>query len=230
MEKRLFQLILTITFIFSSAFLFSQTPDLDRTINLHVWAELDAYPELKEAQDTSSGQWDYPISRIKEVTPFLITGMVYGWNFTYTPYDKFRNVQEYFEITPISNLTSNDSKIIYEKPWIQDNKLNCWAKYNRTDNQTWTYRKWRSLNSTKIKGRGVGQISNGFDGITDAAKDSLKQALRQHYRALEKNKPKEITGRVIIFKEPKIGIVEGQYIVELDFFLETDRIVKYTVF
>ena len=156
--------------------------------------------------------------------------MVYGWNFTYTPYDKFRNVQEYFEITPISNLSSNDSKIIYEKPWIQDNKLNCWAKYNRTDNQTWTYRKWQSLNSTKIKGRGVGQISNGFDGITDAAKDSLKQALRQHYRALEKNKPKEITGRVIIFKEQKIGIVEGQYIVELDFFLETDRIVKYTVF
>ena len=139
--------------------------------------------------------------------------------------EKDKEIIDYYYL-----LSSNDSKIIYEKPWIQDNKLNCWAKYNRTDNQTWTYRKWRSLNSTKIKGRGVGQISNGFDGITDAAKDSLKQALRQHYRALEKNKPKEITGRVIIFKEPKIGIVEGQYIVELDFFLETDRIVKYTVF
>lgn len=73
-------------------------------------------------------------------------------------------------------------------------------------------------------------IADGFDGITNAANDALKNAVREHYRQILKNKPKEIDGHVIIRGTPQIGINAGRYVVELDFFLETDRIVKYTQF
>ena len=56
-------------------------------IRMPLWAELDAYPELKEAQNTSSGQFDYTISRIKTLSEFLLNGMTYGWTFVYVPYD-----------------------------------------------------------------------------------------------------------------------------------------------
>ena len=55
---------------------FAQTPDFTEKIRIPLWAELDAYPELAEAQDTSSGQFDYPISRLKKTAPFLLNGMV----------------------------------------------------------------------------------------------------------------------------------------------------------
>ena len=231
MEKRIFQsAVVFLIFIAVSAGLFAQVPDYTENIRIHTWAELDAYPGLKEAQDLTSGQWDYPINRIKQVAPFLIEGMVYGWNFTYTPYDRLRNVKEYFEITPIKAMSAADGKIHYESPWIQDNKLHCWASFKRTEGQIWTYRQWQSLATQKIKGYGKASIKLGFDGITEASKEALKSAVRAHYRPLEKNKPKEIFGKVIIYKEPKIGITEGQYIVELDFFLESTRIVKYSAF
>ncbi|MBQ1710736.1 MAG: hypothetical protein II032_06435, partial [Treponema sp.] len=68
----------------------SQTPSLVRNIRIPLSAELDAYPELADAQDLEAEQYDYPIKSIREIAPFIITGMVYGWKFEYTPLDKGR--------------------------------------------------------------------------------------------------------------------------------------------
>ena len=77
-------------------------------IRMPLWAELDAYPELKEAQDTSAGQFDYTISRIKTLSEFLLNGMTYGWTFVYVPYDKIRGVEEYFEFSEINKISKED--------------------------------------------------------------------------------------------------------------------------
>ena len=81
-----------------------------------------------------------------------------------------------------------------------------------------------------IQGHGLGKIENGFDGIQEAGKNALKQAVRSYYRGEIKNKPKEISGSVLIRRPPLVGITEGQYSIFLDFFLEKDRIVKYTAY
>ena len=61
MEKFLQKIILILFFLNFS--LFSQEISIMEKIRMPLWAELDAYPELKEAQNTSSGQFDYTISR-----------------------------------------------------------------------------------------------------------------------------------------------------------------------
>ncbi len=193
-----------------------------------LWAELDAYPGLAEAQDTSAGQFDYPVSRIRQTAPFLMSGMVSGWKFEYTPSDKLRDVDEYFEVTEISPIPDGDGAIRYSDPWIEDSRLNCWVEYERTPQMIRDYTMWESISHQKIQGRGTGKIADGFDGIRNAARDALKNAVRSYYRGILKNKPKEIDGRVLIRSLPRIGISSGRYVVELDFFLETDRIVKYT--
>ena len=120
MEKRISLILFALIFFANN--IYSQHEDFQKKIRIPLWAELDAYPGLAEAQDTSSGQFDYPINRLKTISPFLITGMTYGWNFTYTPYDKMRKVDEYFEVTPIAELSEKDGNIQYSKPWVQDNK------------------------------------------------------------------------------------------------------------
>ena len=172
----------------------------------------------------------------------------------YTPSDKTRGVEEFFEITPVrddglsaqvfeENLVSSRSErlpealegqpafdIKYSSVWIEDNRFNCWVDYTRTDYEVQTYNLWASIQNPTIQGRGFGELSLGFEGIKQAAQDALKNAVRDYYRNTIKNKPKEITGRVLLRKTPMIGIDNGRYVIKLDFFLECGTIIEYTQF
>ena len=75
MEKRISLILFALIFFANN--IYSQHEDFQKKIRIPLWAELDAYPGLAEAQDTSSGQFDYPINRLKTISPFLITGMTY---------------------------------------------------------------------------------------------------------------------------------------------------------
>lgn len=222
--------ILFLSFFVFSFLVYAQSPSVIKKIRIPLWAELDAYPGLSEAQDLSLEQYDYPIKSIKEVGPFLISGMVYGWEFRYTPSDKMRNVEEILEITEIVDFSKTQNLITYAKPWIQNNRLNCWCEYTRTESQIQTYYFWSSIQNPVIHGRGTGSIYDGFDGLKNASKDALKNAIRNYYRNTIKNKPKEITGKVLIKDIPTVGIVSGQYVINLDFFLECGKITEYKVY
>ena len=123
---------------------FSQTPSIIQHIRFPIWAEVDAYPGTQAAaDDIEAEEYAYPIARIKEIVPFLMEGLVYGWNFVYVPSDKTRGVEEYMEITPVRlygvsesvegsrNLPAFDIK--YSSVWIENNRFNCWIDYTRTD-------------------------------------------------------------------------------------------------
>ena len=227
LSKALFMLIFLIGMISP---LFSQTPSVIRNIRLPLWAELDAYPGLELSGGEDEGQFDFPVSQMHKIAPLIINGMVYGWNFVYVPYDKARGVEEYLEITEIVPAEVIRGGIKYSSPWIENNNLNAWVEYTRTDSQVQSYNLWASIQNPVIAGIGYGSVEKGFEGIEEAARESLKAAIRNHYRKTIKNKPKEITGSVLIRKFPTLGIDSGRYVINLDFFLECGRIVEYSVY
>lgn len=182
------------------------------------------------ASDDENKPYSYAVGRIKEISPFLVRGMVYGWEFTYVPSDKARRVSEFLEIKEIQTLEKSSNQIVYSSPWIEDNKFCCWVDYERTDHQVQTYNLWSSINNPVIQGRGYGPLEKGFDGIKEASEDALKNAVRNFYRKKIKNKPKEITGKVLIRKVPTLGIDQGRYVIILDFFLEYGKIKEYSQF
>lgn len=226
-KRQIFSIFLILALTFS---LGAQTPSVIQKIRLPLWAELDAYPGLEDAQDVDSEQYEYSIKRLKEVGPFLLSGMVYGWKFSYTPSDKLRGVEEILEVEEIVDFSFAKGLINYTQPWIQNNRLNCWCEYSRNKDQIQNYYFWSSIQNPVTHGRGYGSIYDGFDGLQDAAKDALKDAIRNYYRNTIKNKPKEITGQVLIKDVPTIGIVSGQYVINLDFFLECGKIIEYSAF
>ncbi len=210
--------------------LFAQHIDYEQRIKIPLWAELDANPASEEAANTGAAPFSYSIKRVKEISEFLINGMACGWTFAYTPPDKLRNVTEQLELEAINTAAACGGTITYSKPWIENNNVNVWVELERTPQMIWNYNQWERITQQTAHGRGKGKISSGFEGITDAARGAVKDALRKHYRAVIKNKPKEIRGKLLIRKAPLLGLDAGHYILELDFFLETDRIVKYTKF
>ena len=120
--------------------------------------------------------------------------------------------------------------ITYVSPWISENNLNCWVEYTRTDSQVQSYNLWASIQNPVIAGIGYGSVEKGFEGIEEAVRESLKAAIRNYYRKTIKNKPKEITGAVLIRKFPTLGIDSGRYVINLDFFLECGKIIEYSVY
>lgn len=221
--------IVLIILLFST-YLFAQTPSVIQNIRIPLWAEIDAYPELKEAQDLKAEAYSYPIQKIKEIAPFLVNGMVYGWNFVYVPSDKERNVDEYLEITEIVSQKAVENYIEYVSPWLENDKLNCWCTYKRSEAEIQNYYLWNSIKNPKIHGRGYGELIDGFDGIKTAANDAVKNAVRDYYRNIIKNKPKEIRGSILMRDIPTIGVTSGRYVINLDFFLECGKIIEYTVY
>lgn len=223
-RKSIQLIVLVLLFGLYSATVFAQVPSFSEKIRIPLWAELDAYPGLEEAKDLEG--YEYPVQEIKKIAPFLISGMVYGWEFVYVPYDKSRGIEEYFEVKEINPA----GKITYSSPWIDDTYLRCWCEYTRTKAEVQNYKAWASITHPVIRGRGYGSVRDGFEGIKDAAADSLKSAVREYYRGITKNKPREITGSVLIKNEPILGIDSGRYAINLDFFLECDTIKKYGIY
>jgi hypothetical protein len=234
MERRIQKITVSFFCAVMAVSLYAQNISADTMIRLPLWASIDAYPGLSEqsvstAELSTDTVFNYSIGQLKKTAPFFITGMVYGWRFSYTPYDKTRAVSEYFEYSAVRPLDS-DTCIKYTKPWIQDNRLYVWIEFERNNSMIRVLDQWNTISHPEIKGSGTGKISDGFAGIQHAAEAALKNAVRAYYRECLKNKPKEIDGNVIIAGQPRIGVASGRYVVELDFFLETDRILKYTTF
>ena len=234
MERRLSLkkqfLILAFTLCAASAFAKPEAgPAAEEIVRFSLWATLEAYPEAGEVIDANA-PFAHPISRLKEIVPFFVEGMVCGWNFTYVPSDKTRNVEERFEFKPLREYPNRNSIIQYKEPWIEENKLFCWVEIHCPPHLTAWRSTWKTLGYQRISGRGQGRLTDGFDGIYEGATIALKEAVREYARSITKNKPKEITGEVLLTGLPSIGLKSGRYIVDLDFFLNVSRIINYTIY
>ncbi len=242
---RRFYLLFLLSFVFACPS-FSQLPDQTEQIRIQIWAELDEFPGKfeEEEKDTEENKksfserrdeqtefqilYSQAIERARLIAPFLIEGMISGWNFEYTPYDRMRKVSEQFIFSPVRELEPNLNPLEYHDPFVKDNRLLTYVFCNRTPSQQAEFKRWESIVHPKIKGKGTGSVQDGFEGIKEACSSAVKNAVHEYWRTMIKNKPKEITGTVLLIKEPRIYIESGQYVVDLDFFLETDRIVTYT--
>lgn len=224
--KRIFFVIL---FLFINS-AFSESLYNEEKVRISLWAQLDAYPGLENSSALTDNVFSYPISRLKKIAPFLLEGMVCGWSFSYTPYDNARNVSEYFEFKPLFSLNELGQNISYKNPWIQDDRLYCWVEYECTPQVAAWRNAWRTSEYRRISGSGTGSLAEGFDGIEQAAREALKLAVRNYARTITKNKPREIIGEVLITGNPELGIKSGRYTIELDFFLNIDKIIWYNVY
>lgn len=208
----------------------AQVPSQDEKIRIAVFAPRDAYPGLAEAQNTKAGEWDYPRDEIRRTAKFMVGGMTAGYNFEYTPSDRARGVAEYFQIEEVRPLGEEEKNIDYTQVWVEEGKVWCWIEFCRTQRMRYDLDMWQKIDHAAISGTGYESVTKGFDGITEATRLAVKDAVRKYYRGIIKNKPHCITGRVLVRKPPKVGISSGRYKVALDFFVETVTIETYDVF
>ena len=227
-RKSFFLLILLSTLCFQ---VFSQNALEDgNLLRFPLWALIDEVPSLEYQNDDSKQFFDFSVERLKELGPFVIEGMVYGWKFSYTPYDKKRNVAENFVYEKVAEIPKKDPSLKYGEVWLDNGRLNCWVQYARSKAMMQNYYAWLSVKNPKIHAQGKGKLISGIEGIKDAYAEAIKNAVRSYAQGLTKNKPKEITGTVLLTDYPRLIVQHGYYLADLSFYLEIADIRKYNYY
>mgnify|MGYP007069850093 CR=1 FL=1 len=246
LEKKLpfVKLVLILT-LFEANLCFAQNSVAPQTtmpyLTVKLWALLDPMPgsESAASDDLSLPFYQYSVQEIKKLSPYVFEGMIFGFDFEYTPSDKTRAVDEYFSVNFNRESTQNTSEfslkdfsknISYSDPYIEDNCLYCQAEFALTHQLSERIVRKQSVSMKKIKGKGQGKVSEGQKGIEKAFEQAIKNAVRTYAQGIRKNKPKEINGTVILKDQPRIYIKSGYYIVDSDFFIENIEITDYTTF
>lgn len=222
MEKRIPTLIFT-AFLFLAG-LNAQNYN-EKKIRLYLWALADSYPEYTEEVPYQQAK-----DHIASLSEFLLNGMTYGWDFVYTPSEKARGVQEYFECKPRHSFENDRKNIEFDSVHVREDKIFCWVNFVRTKQMELYYKQMSNIKNPCVIGQGKDRVSRGFPGVQEAALNAVKDGVREYYRKIIKNKPKEISGTILIRKVPAVYIDSGHYVVELDFFLQTSKIKEYSQF
>jgi hypothetical protein len=231
MEKRL-PLIL-VFLLFSAAMLFADPDDI-AFIRIRLWAPFDEVPSL---DNVSTGQTDYSkeitfkhaSDLLRETGNFVINAMVYGWSFSITPKDNTRGVKEYVEFTPQKETNVGDFDIKWSNTVFEEDKITCWLEFERTPLMMHSKSWWNTVSCPRIHGSGESVYTGKFDSVKTAFFDAAKNAVLEYVKKTEKNKPKEITGSLLLKTDtPGLRIDSGKYIADLDFFLHVDKIVRYS--
>ena len=191
-----------------------------------VWVFLDEAP--KGLGEGNTGTFKPPKEAVLELSSYVLSGMTYGLDFSYTPYDKKRGVEESFELEPVFKITGKNIKITdvrLKYPYCYS-----WAEHRIPESYAMRFKLWTKNSHKTIKGRGQGDRFAELEGVYEAYTEAVKNAVREYARSFLKNKPKEIRGSVLIKSSPRLFVESGFFKAELELYVQIHEVIKYTVF
>lgn len=193
-----------------------------------VWVFLE--PQPGSFSQEKAAEFLPPREALSELSRYVLSGMTYGWKFSYAPYDKKRRVQEFFELTPVYEIAKNDKGVVFTDIKVEYPYCYCWTEYRIPEERAERFKAHRSIIYKTVKGRGTGDRFDELKGVYNAYTEAVKNAVREYARKILKNKPKEITGEVLIKSNPRLYVESGLFKAELELYLNISETVPYTVF
>ena len=198
-------------------------------IAIRLWCELE--PMVQENEE-------YPLSteaaqmRALEEAREILSGMIYGFRFNYTPGDETRQINEEFTATPIAEILWGDPNMRITDAYVRDSFLFVKVYYDLEDFQFARRRAWASNSVDSSSGLGEYSvfIAPSPEGKRQALQEALKNAVRNALRPVYFNKPREVTGEMLIWNEPHTIIQSGTYTTQLDVKLRVKEIRSYSLF
>ncbi|MFP4408452.1 MAG: hypothetical protein ACLFPW_08030 [Spirochaetaceae bacterium] len=216
--SRAWALIAMLSF-FLPGTLFSDTEYLDG----EFWTDEDRIIHADDEED--------PEVRVLMEGRHVFSGMLYGYDFRYVPSDRTRQVEEEFSLQPVARIPWGDQRLrVISTRRRPDDAFVARLRYDMAPFQRARYEAWRSNTLTPASGAGTADLLRGFDGKISSIEEAVKQAIRNHVRGKTFNKPRVITGRVLLREPPRIGVASGEYVARVETFLIIDEVVHYTAY
>lgn len=202
----------------------AQAANQEEMIRAPVWVYAEPVP------GTTAPAAELPVEELAGLSRFILSGMIFGWKYEYRPGDRLRGVAEEFSIDPIAQIESKDPSFSLTGLSAEYPRLACWAQYEPNEVTARWQRHWEGISVKTGYGIGRGERIEGTEGIRKAYVAALLNAVRERARKLEKNKPKEVRGEILLRRDPRLYADAGQFVADIRVLLSVDEIVGWSTF
>jgi len=182
------------------------------------------------------GQYPIPVETAErsllDEARLLVSAMVYGWSFRYTPADAGRRVSEEFVLTPVAEVPMGSPRLRVIETEVTDNETRLWARvlYSMTDDEARRRAAWESNTATLATGQGQASVMKGDTAKGESLEDAVRQAIQQGLHDRYLNKPREITGQVVLWDDPQTRVGSGSYTTVATVKFLLSELVPYRIF
>jgi len=195
-------------------------------ISLHLWEETEPMIWTQEKPRAKEETYRELLQEACEI----LSGMLYGYDFYYVPYDKSRNIAEEFKLIPLARVQWGDPNLKIEATERRGNRVYVKLNYYLESFQEARRDAWSSNTFPIVSGSGRGNLFAGRTAKRESISQAIKEAIRNHLRPRVFNKPRELSGQLLIWKEPRIIIEEGSYLTLVTIKLRVGEITPYRIF
>ena len=220
--------VLSLLLFFSLSAPLRAPADAADRIFIRPWIELEPLAQI--------GPGPYPIptaaaeKALLEIGRMVISGMVYGWAFDYEPGDRARRVQERFVLTPLAEVPWGSPRLRVTETEPTDTRL--WARivYALDDEESRRRQAWDSNTADLSSGLGTAPIPRGDAGRRASLDSAIRDAIRRSLDTRYVNKPREVTGEVVLWTEPSVIAHSGLWRTTVTVKILVREIVPYRIF
>jgi hypothetical protein len=203
----------------------ADAPDL---LFIRPWIELEPLVRI--------GPGPYPIpvevakKNLLEEGRMLVSGMIFGWDFSYTPSDKARRVEEDFVLTPVASVPWGSPRLHVTETEVSNTRL--WARISYTLDEQESHRRaaWDSNTAALSTGQGAADLQLGDAAREKALERAIRDAIRRSLDTRYLNKPREITGEVVLWDDPTMIVRSGTYTTTATVKLVVRDLIPYRIF
>jgi hypothetical protein len=196
-------------------------------LRAEFWADIEPVPGVGD-------EWPVGLetarARILSEAAWVFGGMVYGFDFSYTPYDRTRALEERFDIVPIGTLAPQSLRLAPGARASGGNAIYSFVEYRPDAGlvslmQTYSSDPWRGA-----QGVGKADMNLGVKGRLAAYEDGLRAAVRSQLQGLEPNKPRLARGRVVFDRPPSMAIIGGLYTAQVRAWVMVIEVLPYKIY
>jgi hypothetical protein len=209
--------------------------DRKEVLRSEFWADVEPVAGVGEEWPVGP---DEARRRILDEAAWVFSGMIWGYEFSYTPYDKTRALAERFDVLPIQSLAPGELSLAVESspasasPSLPDSldRFYSLAQYRPDAGLVSLMESYSSDPWQGAQGVGKADMDRGVKGRRAAYVDGLRAAVRSLLQGLEPNKPRLVKGRVVFDRPPSMAIIGGFYTAQVRARVMVTEAIPYAVF
>jgi hypothetical protein len=206
----------------------AQTSQTDNRLFVRPWVELEPVVRIE------TGEYPIPVAaaerKVLEEDRVLLSGMVYGWSFDYTPANRSREIAESFTLMPIAQIPWGSSRLRVVETETRDEKLWARASYSMDDSEAARRASWESSAAELSQGEGKASVMKGPAAKMLSFQDAVRDAIRLDLRVRYLDAPRQIRGDVVLWEDPVTSVRSGTYRTVVKVKIMVREVVPYRIF
>jgi hypothetical protein len=181
-------------------------------LRAEFWADLAPVAGVGEEWPVSP---ETARTRVLDEAAWVYGGMIWGFEFRYTPYDKTRGIAERFELESLGGLEPGLLSLAPGAKAKGADEYRSFVEYRPDASLASLMASYAQKPWVSCQGIGKADMILGVKGRRAAYEDGLREALRSYLRSVEPNKPRLVRGRIVFERPPGMMILNGAYTAQL---------------